>query len=420
MVIEDTDLYSTADWTTFRSTLGLASTYPRGSLTQVHPAITPTNNCGDPGVNGDDAEAAVDVEWASAGAPNAAIELASCANTDTSFGGWIALQNLLNGSTQPPAIVSVSYGSSESENGSAGNAYINSLYQQAVTEGVSVFVASGDSGADTTDAFAAYAASGINVSAFASTPYNVSVGGTDFADSYADTNGTYWGNNGANYESALSYIPEIPWNNSCANALIADYFHSTSYGSGGLCNSNSYLFLLNDVAGSGGPSGCATGAPTISGVVSGTCAGYPKPSWQSGITGNPNDGVRDIPDVSLFAANGIWSHYYVLCYSDATYGGKSCSGTPDTWVGVGGTSVSSPIMAAIQALANQASGGRWGNPNPSYYAVAAAQFSSGNAFLQLRSGQCGFQQLRFLRYKAHPSSLYERVREATLTSLAWE
>ena len=313
------------------------------------------------------------------GLRSAAIELASCADTDTNWGAWVALQNLLNGSGQPPAIVSISYGSSEPNYGSGGNAFISSLYQQAVTEGVSVFVSSGDEGAASTDYGAAYAASGINVSGFTSTPYNVSVGGTDFADTYEGTNSTYWNSvNTGNYGSALSYVPEIPWNDSCAGVLLADYLNILpTYGSGSLCNTSGDY--LDDAAGSGGPSGCATGAPTISGVVSGTCAGYPKPSWQSGITGNPNDGVRDVPDVSLFAANGLWGHYYVVCYSDPNYGGTSCSGTPDAWAGFGGTSVASPIMAAIQALANQATGSRWGNPNPAYYALAAAQFSSGDA-----------------------------------------
>jgi hypothetical protein len=380
VLIEDTDLYSAADWSTFRSTLGLTSAYPLGTLTQVHPAPkTSPNNCADPGVNGDDGEAAIDVEWASAGAPSAAIELASCADTETNWGAWVALQNLLNGSAPPPAIVSISYGFAESENGSGGNAYINSLYEQAVTEGVSVFVSAGDQGAAGTDYDAAYAASGINVSAFASTPYDVSVGGTDFGDFYEGTDSSYWNSsNGSNYGSALSYIPEIPWNDSCASLLIDDYMGTLPpYGSSGACNVSSDF--LNDTAGSGGPSGCATGAPAIAGVVSGTCAGYPKPSWQSGIIGNPNDGVRDVPDVSLFAANGVWGHYYVVCYSDTASGGASCSGTPDTWAGFGGTSVASPIMAAIQALANQASGSRWGNPNPTYYALAAAQFSSSDA-----------------------------------------
>jgi hypothetical protein len=42
------------------------------------------------------------VEYASATAPSAAIQLASCANTAT-FGGLIALQNVVNASSAPPA-----------------------------------------------------------------------------------------------------------------------------------------------------------------------------------------------------------------------------------------------------------------------------------------------------------------------------
>jgi len=105
--------------------------------------------------------------------------------------------------------------------------------------------------------------------------------------------------------------------------------------------------------------------------VSGSCAGYNKPAWQS-IVGNPADGVRDVPDLSLFAANGLWGHYYVVCYSDTKNGGASCSGAPDTWAGYGGTSVSAPIMAGIQALINQRTASRQGNPNPTYYSIAAA------------------------------------------------
>ena len=48
-VIEDTDLYTATDWTTFRSTFGL-SQYTSGSLTTVHPAPpSGINNCSDPG-----------------------------------------------------------------------------------------------------------------------------------------------------------------------------------------------------------------------------------------------------------------------------------------------------------------------------------------------------------------------------------
>jgi hypothetical protein len=376
VVVEDTDVYSTTDWSTFRSVLGL-SDYASGSFMQAHPAPpSGTNNCSDPGSNADDAEAILDAEWASAGAPSAAIELVSCVNTAT-FGGFIALQNLLNASGTPPGIVSISYGESEPVLGAANNAYINALYEQAVAEGVSVFVSSGDQGAGSSDGGAKDATHGVSISGFTSTPYNVSVGGTDFGDTYAGTNSTYWNSaNTAAYGSAKSYIPEVPWNDSCAGGLLTAYLtYLTSYGSGGFCNSSTgETYYLNTVAGSGGPSGCATGAST-NGVVSGSCAGYAKPSWQS-VFGNPSDGVRDIPDVSLFAANGLWGHYYVVCYSDTVNGGVGCAGNPNTWNGFGGTSVSSPIMASVQALINQTVGSNAGNPNPTYYSLAAAEYGS--------------------------------------------
>ena len=306
-VIENSDVYSTSDWTTFRQTFGLSG-YSSGSFTQVHPGA----NCTAPGVNGNDGEAILDAEYASAAAPSAAIQLASCADTQTTFGGFIALENLL--SNTPPAIVSISYGACEASLGSTGNAFINSMYQQAVAQGVSVFVSAGDWGAAVCDDGNPYATSGITVNGFASTPYNVAVGGTDFGDTYAGTNSTYWDStNTAYYGSARSYIPEIPWNDSCASLLIASYVSGSgiTYGSSGFCNSSQGTQnFLTIVAGSGGPS-----------------ATYSKPSWQS-IVGNPGDGARDLPDVSLFASNGIWGHYFVYCYSDATHGGAPCGGDP--------------------------------------------------------------------------------------------
>jgi len=378
VVIEDTNVYSTTDWTTFRSTFGLSS-YTSGSFTQVHPAPkSGTNNCTNPGILvGNDGEAILDAEYASAAAPNAAIELASCKDTSTTFGGLIALQNLINESSTPPAIVSISYGECEAENGATANAAYNTAYQQAAAEGVSVFVSSGDEGAASCDADMSKSTHGIGVSGFASTPYNVAVGGTDFGDSYAGTGSTYWNStNTSTYGSAKSYIPEIPWNDSCASSLIASVEgYSATYGSSGFCNSTTGKdYYLSTASGSGGPSGCATGAATTSGVVSGTCKGYAKPSWQS-LVGVPSDGVRDIPDVSLFAANGVWGHYYVYCYTDKAGGGAACTGAPSGWAGAGGTSFASPILAGMQALVNQ-KWGRRGNPNPVYYKIAAAEYGA--------------------------------------------
>jgi len=377
-VVEDTNLYSSTDWTTFRSEFGL-SQYSAGSLVTIHPG-----NCSNPGVpsGGDDGEAILDAEWSSAAAPSAAIEVASCADTRTTFGGLIAIQNMVNGAN-PPQVISMSYGECEAENGASANAAYNSAFQQAAGLGISVFVSAGDEGAASCDAGANGATHGIGVSGFASTPNNVAVGGTDFGDTYAGSNSTYWNStNTSTYGSAKSYIPEIPWNDSCAGQLLASYLgYGAVYGATGFCNSSTAISdgLQTIAGGSGGPSGCATGTPSTTGVVSGTCNGYAKPSWQ--ILATPADGVRDLPDVSLFAANGIWGHYYIFCWSDIREGGARCSGAPSTWAGAGGTSFSSPIMAAIQALVDQENG-RQGNPNLTYYRLAAAgtcNSSLGNA-----------------------------------------
>jgi hypothetical protein len=381
VLIEDTDVFSAGDWSVFRSTFGLDG-YASASFASVHP--TPAggpNNCGSPGIIApNDAEAILDAEWASAAAPGAAIEMASCADTATTFGGLIAIQNLINASGQPPAIVSISYGQCETVNGAAANAAYNSTYQQAVAEGVSIFVASGDSGAAGCDNSVSEATHGIAVNAFASTPYNVAVGGTDFSDTFSAANSAYWNTtNSPTFASALSYIPEIPWNDSCAGQLISNYAgFGQTYGPSSLCNDPFFGSLLQTtVAGGGGPSGCATGTSAFGDLVNGTCQGWPKPSWQS-VLGNPNDGVRDTPDVSLFAADGLWGHYYVFCWSDVANGGAACAGNPSVWSGAGGTSFSSPILAGVQALINQRTGTRQGNPNPVYYQMAANQYAAGS------------------------------------------
>jgi subtilase family serine protease len=387
VVIEDTDLFTNDDFTLFRKNMGLTRPYPTGNLSVVHPGP----GCTDPGVNGDDGEAAIDVEWASAAAPAATIVLASCSDTSNAaagFGGFIALQNLLNGAI-PPKVVSVSYGESEATNGATSNLFIKNLYALGASEGVSIFVSSGDEGAASSDANRAAATHGIAVSGWTSTPNNVSVGGTDYADSFLGTTSNYWTpTNGANYLTAKSYVPEIPWNDSCASQLIyvAEGFGS-AVGTNGYCNSATANTNqeITTASGSGGPSGCATGTASTRSVVSGTCAGYPKPSWQAGVFGNPPDGVRDIPDVSLFAANGVWGHYYAVCYSDTNTsrtGGDAgpCTADPSTWAGFGGTSVSSPIWAGIQALVNQYTGEPQGNPNPVLYSMANTEYgSTGNA-----------------------------------------
>lgn len=391
-VLEDSDFYDTGDWTTFRSTFGLAQ-YSTGSLTTIHPNPGGSTSCTDPGVEttyGDDGEAEADAEMATTAAPGATIVVASCADGETTFGVQIAAQNLVNSNTRP-TIMELSYGECESLNGTASNAAYNSAYQQGVAEGISIFVAAGDEGATGCDStpYGAYlwaGVDGIAVNGLASSPYDVAVGGTDFSDTYSNSSSTYWNtSNNSNYGSAKGYIPEIPWNDTCGSTLF-NVFEGNSnptYGASGFCNSTTAAFdgLISTISASGGPSNCATGNVVYNGDVGGAvsqgCSGYAKPSWQSGILGNPNDGVRDLPDVSLFASDGFfWLHTYIFCFTDPVDGGSPCDGDPIDWSESGGTSFSAPLMAGIQALVNQKTGSRQGLPNYYYYKLAAAEYGS--------------------------------------------
>lgn len=355
VVLEVTDV-NPADVATFRSAFGLSSY--SGTFTEIHPGP----GCSDPGTNGAEGEAALDSEWAGAVAPDANVELASCASTNTNFGAFIAAQNLLN-SNAPPPIMSLSYLECEAGNGPGGNAYVNGLWQQAASEGVSVFVASGDNGSAGCDNFdtGTYAITGIAANGLASTPYNVATGGTDFLDTAEGLNNAYWKkSNSPTGESARSYVPEMTWNDSCASTVLYEVFGFSNPVT--FCNSATGMNFLDIVAGSGAPSFV-----------------YPKPYWQNGIPGVPNDGARDLPDVSLFASNGFWSHAILFCMSDPSEGGVPCDYSVPLdafYNSAGGTSFTAPQYASIQALIDQKAGGAQGNPDPLFYDLARPEYGS--------------------------------------------
>jgi subtilase family serine protease len=355
VVLEDTNI-NPADVATFRSAFGLSSY--SGTFAQIHPG----SGCSNPGKNGAEGEAALDAEWAGAAAPDAAVRLASCADTTTNFGAFIAAQNLLD-SANPPPIMSLSYLNCEAANGPSGNLFMYYLWQQAAAEGVSVFVAAGDGAAAGCDDFntSSYAIAGIAANGLASTPYNVATGGTDFLDTVEGANSTYWSSsNTSTGKSAKSYIPEMPWNDSCGSSILFEYF---GYSDGvTFCNSTIGSYFLNIVGGSGAPS-----------IV------YSKPYWQKGVTGIPSDGARDLPDVSLFASNGFWSHAILFCMSDPRQGGTPCDYTVPVdafYNSAGGTSFTAPQFAGIQALINQKAGGAQGNPNPILYDLAKTEYGN--------------------------------------------
>jgi hypothetical protein len=220
--------------------------------------------------------------------------------------------------------MSESHGACEKDLGSAGNAFYNSLWEQAAAQGITVILSSGDGGSAGCDDFNSQqvATQGLAVSGFASTPFNVSVGGTDFDQVNNWT--AYWNpTNDPTGTSAKSYIPEVPWNENCAQIGLTG------------CGATAPNGSVNIVAGSGGPSSV-----------------YGKAKWQMGVMGMPNDNHRDQPDISLFASPGFDGTGYVYCQSDQTISGapacdlNATSGILDFGI-VGGTSASAPAFAGI-------------------------------------------------------------------------
>jgi|HubBroStandDraft_1064217.scaffolds.fasta_scaffold04996_6 subtilase family serine protease len=377
-LVEDSNLLHVSDWSAFRDVFGLRD-FKDGNFKQIYP------NCTNPGQNGDEIEAALDVEWSSASAPDANIELSACANSKTVSGLDLAILNLLD--LEPPDIISDSYGLCETITGQTEIALENREAQIATALGTTFFIAQGDTGADECSPVEDFTSHlGINSGDNTASAYAVDLGGTDFMAQYnSDVNGIpvsdYWSatNNPETKASALSYIPEIPWNDGCTSQLIySDPVYggyTRSYGPTGFCNTQLGREFKYSVSGSGGPSTCFTGKPSIPGVVSGTCRGNPKPVWQTGVPGIPNDGLRDQPDLSLFAANGVWGSFLVECMSDPNQFGAPCTAQNDAVLeGGGGTSFASPAMAGIQALIDQKYG-KQGNANYVYYALAATQFA---------------------------------------------
>jgi pseudomonalisin len=303
-----------ADVRQFRTSFSLPANDPQIIVNGTDPGISSS---------GEETEADLDVEWSGAVARNATIKFVVSKSTNSSDGVDLSAQYIVNHNLAP--VMSTSFGLCEAALGSSGNSFLNSLWQQAASQGISVFVSSGDNGAAGCDSSSASRAThGRGVNGLCSTPYSVCVGGTEFND--ASNPALYWSasNASSTQSSALSYIPEVVWNESGPGAGL--------WSSGG-------------------------GASSI----------YPKPSWQAG-TGVPADGKRDVPDVSLTAAG----HDGYLMYQN---GGLYA---------VGGTSASSPSLAGFMALVVQHTAVRQGNANTSLYSLASKQRAGGASVFSRR------------------------------------
>jgi subtilase family serine protease len=299
----DFDASALADVAAFRAKYNLPPKVPQVVLDTDYP---------DPGVvSGSLGEAHLDVEWSGAVARNAQIVYVYS-------GSYIhALTYIVDNNLAPVVSMSANDGC-EAQNTSANATFYQGIARQANTQGMTWVISGGDAGPAACDANGATLAVGGLATRFPATiPEVTAVGGTEFDEQ----GGTYWSaTNTANGASALSYIPEMVWNDALALKLLW--------------------------AGGGG-----------------TSIFFAKPAWQFG-PGVPNDGARDVPDLAM-AASISHDGYNVI------NGGAAAIN--------GGTSASAPVFAGVVALLNQyvvskgvQSKPGLGNINPSLYRLARA------------------------------------------------
>lgn len=350
-VVSDANI-NTSDVANYRSFFGLPANTPQVIIDGNDPGV-------DANTTGDTQKALRDVEIAGALAPNANVILYTAADTTTVPGLFLALSRAVDDNLSD--IIEFGFSDCEADLRASNNNFIRVEWEQAAVGGVTVVAAAGDSGSAGCDAPAndSNATRGLAVNGYASTPYNIAVGGTDF-DTLPSNFSTYVGSNGI----AKSYIPEQPWNNSTAvNRLLAA---NTPY-----TDANGYT---NDFAGGGGASGT-----------------YSKPSWQSG-SGNlniPQDHVRDLPDVSLLAGTGQYGATWAVCGNDYDTSGNplaDCAGSPATIQGLGGTSAAASAFAGILALVAQSQNGRLGQANFVLYNLANQASLYGSVFHDVATG----------------------------------
>ena len=335
----------------------------------------------------------------------------------------------------------------------------NAMFEQAAAQGISVFVASGDNGpADCDNSNDNFETGGYAVGSEAATPYSVAVGGPEF---YNDPTGnlTYWSSttNSLYLNSALSYIPEYPWNEAKAASFtstssvsglwsgsggISAYYTKPSWQQGpGVPLTDPALIggqWVASVTITNGGAGYTT-APTVT-FTGGGCTGEPQATTSIsggavtgltfvyyssrgqgiGCTSAPSiaftggggtgaaatavigpmqnplplvSGVphRYLPDLSL---NGASGHDPTVFCSEGVCEISNTGALLDAGL-VGGTSVAAPSMAGIQALINQANGGRQGMPGYIYYSLAAAQNTANcnSALPPLPGSNCAFQDV---------------------------
>lgn len=282
-------------------------------------------------------EANLDVQWSGGVAPGAGVTFVVSKSTDTSDGVDLSAQYAVEHDLAD--VVTVSFGACERDITAPGMLFYENLWAQAAAQGISAFVASGDSGAAGCDLASASSGTVAAVNGLCSSPWDTCVGGTTFLDQQSPS--TYWssGNDPTTKKSVLSYIPEAVWNES----------------------------------------GAVPGGKSLLGTGGGISITFARPAWQT-APGVPSGAYRPVPDIALASA----AHNSYLVFKDHT------SGTNGLY-GIYGTSAASPAFAGIAARLVQKTGGRVGNLNPTLYALGRAQYggSGPEVFHDVTTGHNG-------------------------------
>ena len=321
----------------------------------------PTTDGGTPvgqTMDNNEEEAYLDIEVAGGVAPGASIALIADANAGIAF-EYAVQQNI-------GQVINISFSACESSIGS-DNAAIDHFFGEAVVQGQTVVVASDDAGVAGCESNlftqGTLATTGFAVNGLASSPHVLAVGGTDFDPTQPQS----WATSNApgTLVNAQAHIPEMVWNDTCANPV---YALALSITTSAFCNEaqfNGSANIFLEIAGSGsGVSGCLAVDTTTHACT----GGYAVPVWQSGVAGIPaNLSGRAVPDVTSIA--GGW----VICSYDNATCDPATANDEDI---VGGTSSSTPAVAAIIALLDQATGKGSGLVNPMLYQLGAKEYGT--------------------------------------------
>ena len=193
--------YRPADLKTYFAAIGVAPAPKVTSVSVDHATNKPAG-----GADGPDGEVLLDIEVAGAVAPGAHLAVYFAPNTDAGF--LDAITTAVHDTVNTPSIISISWGGPESSWTAQATTAFDSAFQAAAAIGITVLVASGDSGSNdgATDG-------SLNVDFPASSPHATGCGGSHIAtDGTTITAESVWndGTNGGAGGGGISTVFATP------------------------------------------------------------------------------------------------------------------------------------------------------------------------------------------------------------------